>query len=302
MPSAVVPPSINQQGNPQPSRVDSVRSLRMNTNATPLADNRFMQMQQQQAQNQNQNQLPINSDNEHTQEVVEATQPLSPQLALLAKQRRALQREREAFEQEKAQPRSTGTDMVDLARLKSEPLSVLLENGVTYDQLTEAIMNNQSNSEINELKAKLEAIEKGVDEKFNQKSQDERKQVISEMTREAQQLVNLSDDFELVREMKSIPQVITLIERTYDDTGEILDVSEALRLVEEELFKDVQRMTGFKKIQQQMNPITQQQVQNQAQQRQQGTMRTLTNRDTASIPVSKKQRALAAFYGQPFQK
>lgn len=261
-------------GNPSPSHVDSVRRMRMNTNATPLT-----------------NQLPI-ADLNTLPASVEATQPLSPQLALMAKQRRALQaKERELEAKRKAfESQSTGSAGIDVSRLKSEPLRVLLENGVTYDQLTEAILANQGGSELDSLKAEFKALQQGLDQKFLDRDAQAEKQVLAEMRREADQLAK-SDDYELVRETRRIPDVMKLIERTYKETGEVLDVSEALGLVEAELLKDAQKLATLKKLQAQMPPLTQQ-----PQQRPSG-MRTLTNRDTASVPFSAKQRALAAFYG-----
>ena len=275
-------PTLGSDGNPQPSRVESIRALKMTTNATPLAN---MQMPQE---------LPIAAPNEQTEATVEATQPLSPQLALLAKQRRALQvKERELKEREKAlQAQGTGNTAVDIARLKSEPLSVLLENGVTYDQLTEAILANQGNSEINALKSEIESLKQGIDQKFQEKESAAEKQVLAEMQREAEQLVR-SDDYELVREMKRIPDVMSLIERTYRETGEVMEVPEALQWVEKFLLEEAQGIAKAKKIQSLLNPMPQIP---QPQQRQMG-MRTLTNKDTASVPLSAKARAMAAFYG-----
>lgn len=225
----------------------------------------------------------------------EVTQPLSPQFAALAKQRRALQvKEREIADREKAlqtQPTSAG---VDVARLKSDPLGVLLEAGVTYDQLTEAVLAHQDgSSEISALKAKIEALEEGVDKKLSDRDQQTKQSVLAEMKREATQLAATGEDFELVRETRSIPHVMTLIEKTYDETGEVLDVREAMSLVEEELFKDAQKLANLKKVQAkfapQPAPVPPPQSHRQ--------MRTLTNRDTAQVPMSAKQRALAAFNG-----
>ncbi len=280
IPSAVVP-AVNPSGFPQPSRVESIRAMKMTTNATP-------QMNQM-------GELPIPANNSQIESTVEATQPLSPQLALLAKQRRALQvKERELADREKAfLSNSTGNPSIDLARLKSEPLSVLLENGVTYDQLTEAIMSGQGQgrSEISALEARLESMEKGIDQKFQDNASAQKQQVLAEMGRDADRMIATNDDFELVRETNSKKKVMELIERTYDQTGEVLEVQEALRLYEEELFKDAQKLARLKKMQSQFAPQAPQ-----PQQRQMG-MRTLTNRDTASVPVSARARAMAAFYG-----
>lgn len=276
------PMATTVSGNPQTSHVETLRKIQMNTNATPLPN----QYQQQELRNQDNNIQP--------EEPVAVTQPLSPQLALLAREKRALQvKERELRNRERALSQNTGNSGIDLARLKSEPLRVLLENGVTYEQLTQEIMSGQSNSEINTLKAKIDSLEKGFDQKFTDRDAQAEKQVLAEMQREANQLIQNSDDFEFVRETRSVPTVMQLIERTYRESGEVLDTSEALRLVEEELFKDAQKMARLKKMQSQMSPVA---PQMQTQLRQTG-MRTLTNRDTASVPLSRNARAMAAFYG-----
>jgi len=234
-----------------------------------------------------------NQANIEPKPTVEATQPLSPQLAHLAKQRRALQaKERELKDREEAfLTKSQGRDQVDLARLKSEPLRVLQDAGVTYEQLTEAILANQGNGEINALKAEINALKEGVDKKFIDRETQAEQQVLSEMRRDAENIIKQGDDFELVRETGSVPDVMRLIEMTYRESGEVLDVSEALKLVEDELFARNQKIAGLKKMQGLYKP-----AEPVAQPRQQG-MRTLTNKDTASVPLTAKARALAAFYG-----
>ncbi len=242
--------------------------------------------------------LPIPDTEEPTEPADEATKPLSPQFAALAKQRRALQvKERELLDREKAltaQVPAQGTS-VDLARLKSEPLSVLLEAGVTYEQLTEAILANQNgdSSQIRNLEAKIAALESGFDKKLTDRDSQQEQQVLAEMQREATSLVAEGDTFEMVRETRSVPDVMKLIERTYRDTGEVLDVREALQLVEDELLEESLKLARFQKVQSKLAPpAPPPPPPNQHRQ-----MRTLTNRDTASVPMSAKARALAAFNG-----
>lgn len=233
--------------------------------------------------------LPISASNET--EAPEASQPLSPQFAELAKRRRALQlQERALKEREKAlssQPERSG---IDISRLKSEPLRVLQEAGVTYDQLTEHLLATQEDAKVRALEAKLEALEQGVEKKFVDRDTQAERQVLNEMRGEAERLASQGDSFELVRETRSIPDVMTLIERTYRETGEVLDVSEALGLVEEELFKDLNKLANVNKIRSQF--VSQSQT---APQQQQGARPTLRNRDTAPIAMSRRARALAAW-------
>lgn len=287
-------PSLTEavsHADPQASKIANIRALKMATNANPTAIPEETAAQE----------LTISDDNSNKVEpspAVEATQPISPQFAALAKQRRALQvKERELLDKEKALLAQTqgSADLIPKARLKSETLRVLQEAGVTYDDLTQAILANQSNPEVHALRSELNAIKEGVNKQFTERDQQAKQQVLSEMRSEATRLVSNSEDFELTRETGSVPQVMKLIERTYDETGEVLDVPEALRLVEEELFNRQQKLVNLKKMQGLLNkPAEQAQVT--TQQRPQG-MRTLTNKDTASIPLSAKARAIAAFNG-----
>jgi hypothetical protein len=272
-------PNLNQQGNLIPTGQDN--NLRMKTNHNSMQD-----IQTQQPQ-------------ETTQKAASAvTQPLSPQLALLAKQRRALQRDREALNRERARLSQSQTPMIDVARLKSEPLQVLLDNGVTYDQLTQAILSNQESPDINALKSELKALKEGIDKRFVDNEAQAEKQVLMQMRMDAQKLVENSSEYELVKETHSVPLVMQLIERTYRASGEVLDVPDALKLVEDELFKDAQKIAKLKKMQSVLSPIPAQHIPSMQSQLRTSGMRTLTNRDTASVPMSPRARALAAFYGQ----
>lgn len=271
-------------GAPTPAPVD-VRTVKMTVNATPLTSESLPQAQQTAPQ------LSIPDANE-TKAVPEATEPLSPQFAELAKRRRALQvKERELSDREKAfSSQSQGSDKIDLAQLKSEPLKVLLDAGVTYDQLTEAILADRSGNETRALKTEIESLKQEIDKKFVDKETQAEQQVLAEMRREAKKLTAEGETFELVRATRSVPDVMELIERTYRTTGEVLEVTEACQLVEDALLDRYSQLANLKKIQSRFAPPVQQLPQRQG-------MRTLTNKDTASIPLTAKQRALAAFHG-----
>jgi hypothetical protein len=236
------------------------------------------------------------TNSETTAPVVEDTKPLSPQFAALAKQRRALQaKERELADREKAltsQPTQKGVEELT-ARLKSQPLSVLQEYGVTYDQLTEAILTNQSgsNPEIFALKQEIKALKEGVDKTLSEKDAQTEKQVLTEIRKESERLAKAGDAFELVRVTDSYQDVVDLIHRTYKETGEILDVQEAMQDVENYLVNEAVRIASTGKVKSKIAPATPQQ------QPQQKQIRTLTNRDTASPVLDRKARAIAAALG-----
>ena len=265
---------------PQAQRVQSVRALKMNTNATPGHD-----LAQEPA---------ISDINDPANATPEETEPLSPQLAALARQRRALQvKERELADREKAltaqQPTQGSAEL--LARLKSQPLSVLLEAGVTYDQLTEAILANPSGDSQAAVEARIKALEESFDKKLNDRDTQAEQAALAEMRRDAQRLAAEGDAFEMIRVTRSVPTVMELIEKTYRKSGEILDVQEAMQLVEEDLIEQSLKLAGIGKMQSRIAPPL-------APQAPKPGMRTLTNRDTAQVPQSRKQRAIAAFHNQ----
>lgn len=223
----------------------------------------------------------------------EVTRPLSPQLAELARQRRALQvKQRELEEREKAlSGQNKGQDLE--ARLKSSPLSVLQELGVTYDQLTNEILQSQNgNAEVLALKAELEALKKGIDTKFAEKDTAQEEAVFSHMKLNVDRLSDGSE-YRLIKESKSQDDVLDLIRRSWKEKGEVLDEEEAMQLVEKELREDARR---YAKLIQEIEPTTQTPA-GQKPIQQQG-MKTLTNKDTAKPLMNRRQRAIAAALGQ----
>ncbi len=275
-----------------PAQNVGLRSFKMNTNANPSFMEQTIRPTPQIQDLPGAPRAANIESNDNQAGDPEATGPISPQFAALAKQRRALQvKERELLERERSMSNpAAATDSISKALLLERPLDVLLDAGVTYEQLTEAILANQGNSEINSLKAEIEALRKGVDQKLQDRDTQTEQQVLAEMKKEAEQLASQGEEFELVRGMGKIPDVMKLIERTYRESGEVLDVQEALGLVEKELLSEAEKIAGYNKVRSQFIPQAPQM------QRHQG-MRTLTNRDTASVPMSAKQRALAAFHG-----
>jgi len=268
----------------------NIRRIRMNTNATT---NRPIETQTAPEEQE----IPT-ADTSEAQPVVEDTQPLSPQFAALARQRRALQaKEREIADRERAlssTPASAGTAEF-VAKLKSNPLSVLQEHGVTYDQLTEAILANQSGitPEIQALKEEIKALKEGVDKTFSDKDTQAERQVLAEIRRETERLAAEGDAYEMVRATDSHSDVVDLIHRTYKETGEILDTKEAMQLVEDELIKDALKIVNTSKIKGRLTaPLPSQQQPSQRQ------IKTLTNRDTARPVLDRRSRAIAAALGQ----
>jgi hypothetical protein len=245
---------------------------------------------------------------EQATQASEENKPLSPQFAALAKQKRAQQlKEQELLAKEKAlEINQGGMKSLDeyRARIKANALSVLQEEGVTYDQLTEQILaSNQENADLAALKAEIKALKEGFDNQS--KSQTEReaqveRQVLAQIRRDADQLIAQGgDEYEMVREAGYTPKVVELIHKTLQKTGEILDVAEAASLIEKELLEESLKFARIKKVQSRLNPAPTQTRAVKYDRPGTKVMRTLTNRDgVSSVSMSKRERAIAAMEGR----
>src|SRR6185369_9348957 len=159
----------------------------------------------------------------------EETKPLTPQIAALAKAKRALQLERAAFEAEKqslANAPDTKSGMYTKDQIKSNALSILREAGVTNDELTEAVLRESQDlgPGYDRLQAEVQAVKKALEEQNERLANGEKtqkSQVLRQMTKDAEAIVAQGDDFELVRESGYVPKAIDLIERVFDDTGDV---------------------------------------------------------------------------------
>lgn len=299
-------PDISQTTDPQANRIQDVRKLKMKTNYSTDRDIPPVEAATEAAPTPAAEAAEAESSTSDTTEqaTLEVTEPLSPQFAALAKQKRALQvKERELLEREKAlSERGTAPQSDELLnRLKSEPLSVLQEYGVLtpdfYNSFTEFLVsgNGQINPEVQALKAEIKAIKEGVEKNFQTREEQAEEAALTEMLYEAERLAKEGDDFEMVRTEEAYDQVLRLIHKTYKDTGRVMDVREALEAVENRLFARAEKLASTNKLKSKFAPQLET-PQLQSQQRPQG-MRTLTARDTATPVSDRRARAIAAFQG-----
>lgn len=236
----------------------------------------------------------ISDTSVQTNPVPEAIQQVSPQIAALAKEKRALQvmkseleAERKALEAQKAPNEWAEREK----RMKSgQALSVLQELGVTYDQLTNEILGKQNAPDFTGIK---EEILKGVDERIAAKDVAQEEAVFEHMSKNVNRMSFTTEDYPFIKRGKAQEKVMDLIKRTWREEGEALDEEEAMRLIEVELKEDAKVYAGLLK---EPEPTTQATPQPAANKKQE--IKTLTNKDSARPLSSRRQRALAAFLGQ----
>ncbi len=189
---------------------------------------------------------------------------LSRQFAQLARQERQLrqkfqqqqqelQRQREAFEQEK---KTWGTKEEDYTKnylprnlIKDNTLQALAEAGVSYDDLTQQILNQappnpQMEAYVKKLEAKISAIEKGQDEYKQQQltaQQEQRKAAERQIEIDATDVIRSNPvAYEAINQLgkRGIQEVKRLITQTYDKDGILMTVEQAADEVENYLVEE----------------------------------------------------------------
>lgn len=148
--------------------------------------------------------------------------------------------------------------------LKSDPLGVLGQEGLTYDQLTEYALKSPKTPEdvardnreraleakVAAMEAKLQAQEKASSEGQTRAYESAKKQLGVETRKLVQ---SAPDEFEAIKTTGSYSDVVELIEKTYESDGILLSVEEAARDVETYLVSEGEKMSRLKKIQARMN-------------------------------------------------
>ncbi len=292
------PPAIEQKAQAN----NSLRSIKMNVNRTVNRDSIFTEPEAETATEepkaQEETPAPAISDADVQATAPAATQPLSPQLAALARQRRALQvKERELADKEKALGTSAITELE--AQIKSQPLSVLRKviGPDFYSKLTDDILAEQSGSHnFQSLESKVRSLEENLDKKLTQTLSDrdvrQEESVLMHMADELDELVT-SSGLEMIKESEGQEEVLRRIYTHWKKTGKLLDLSSEAQKYDDELAEEAAKYAKFKKVQSRLtlaSPPLQQQPQS--------GIRTLTNKDQAKPLMGRRQRAIAAMLGQ----
>lgn len=254
-----------------------------------------------------------------------AEEPISSQYAVLARKEKqfrakvqaqeAALRAREAAIAEREAKASQAPEIdksqyIPKQKLTEETIETLLEAGLSYDQITEKMLQQQNPVDpqtrvllrkMEEKIAKLEAEQEGTKKSFNEVQESNYKGAIEQIRRDVSTLVRDGDDYAAIRETDSVADVVELIEKTYKEDGDLLTVEEAAALVEKELVDRISEYARLSKIQQKIQsaykPTPQNSVQSQGDKQPQPP-KTLTNGMNHSGKLSARERAILAFKGE----
>jgi hypothetical protein len=255
------------------------------------------------------NQAPVQAPDLKTEL---ATSTPDPKLDLYAKKERQLRQMQKQLQEEKAalQKRAAEyeTGYIPKSRLKDDLWGVLGEQGLSLEQMTEQLLNqpNMNDPATRALMSKIKALE---DKQMHaEKQAAEAQQVqydnaVKQISNEVKQLVDSSSDFETIKELGLVDNVVELIKETYETEGYILDIDAACKQVEEESIAELMKAVKLKKLQERLNPKPVEPVVEAPKQQTQQALKTLTNNvtQTTTKKSSEKERvarAIAAFKGQ----
>lgn len=256
------------------------------------------------------------------EETKAAEEPLSSQYAILARKEKAIrqkerllaQREAEMKAKAEAAQAPAAKPDVDLSKYVSkddllrDPFGVLNDNGLGYDKLTEIAANGPT-YEMRQMMSKIAALEgelakvKGETEStkksFEETQNTQYKQAMNQITRDVNSLVRTDPSFETIKATNSQRDVVSLIERTFEEDGYLMSVEEAAQEVEEYLVNEAIRLSSLGKIKQRIAPkAPSAPAQQTTEQSKQPQMKTLTNAVSSTAKLSAKERAVLAFQGK----
>lgn len=248
---------------------------------------------------------------------------ISPKyLALARHQKKLRQQELEIKAREdalKARETEYETQYVPKKRLLENPLEVLSEQGVDYDQLVNAALTQPGPQDklIREMQAEIKAL-KDTNTQSQTQAQEEQKrqydQALGQVRTEVKNLVanDPGDSFESIKQMGAEEAVVELIRETFEKEGTLMTVNEAAGKVEDYLLEQALKMASMGKVQKKLAPPA---PENQsaaarthtstveATNTPPPTMKTITN-DATSSPSrtltnkERRDRAIAAFQGR----
>ncbi len=250
---------------------------------------------------------------------------LQRQFAQLARQERQLRAKAQQQEQQikareaaleakeqaiKATEQKYSEGYISRDQLKQDTLRILADSGVSYDELTQQILNQPSinpqlEATINALKQEINSLKSTIDEGKQQQSQQQQdayKAAVKQIETDVRQIVTMDPQFETIKATKSISDVVELIEETYKQDGYVMPVEEACQEVENYLVEEAMKLTRLGKIKRQLEqagqPKPTETAKPKEQTHQQGQAKTLTNAISSTRKLTNRERAIAAMEGR----
>lgn len=235
--------------------------------------------------------------------------------ALIKKERELYQRHKQLQVEEKrireAQERVRDWEEAKALASKNK-LEAIKKLGISYDDLTQQVLNGGNVPPEVMVQAKAEEIttqkiaelEKRLEEQARQQQKLQYDNAIKSITMEARALIDASDKFPLVKEVGAYQDITERIESEFHRTGKIIPVEQVASAMEQEIRE------GLEILNQRINPpkVEEPKVESPGELLRtppQKVASTLTHKATVPLaanesmtPQQRRQRAIDAFYGR----
>lgn len=303
---------ITSNGTPQPQAAGEIRTIVANTKAHSSPTVPTTQPKQTLAPPPVESPVaaalaatPVGQTDGTEGQTSEAKEALSPQYAALARKESALRTKEKEFQAKELEFKAKEAQLSEAQsfkdRLKSNPLDVLNEIGITYDDLVQAAVN-QPNPEISAVQKKIKELEdkqaKQVEE-MTTREKAQRESAINQLKFDAGALIESDPAFETIKATDSVDEVVDKIVKTFDETGKLMTVEEAAKQVEEELFAEAIKIAGISKVKNKLTPQAVEETKTKEATGQQ-PITTLTNTLNSGRQLTARERAILRFKGETF--
>ena len=230
------------------------------------------------------------------QPAVEEKPDFSRQFSAIARRERELrQRESRMKEMEARFSEVEGyqneySGIQDLAR--KNPYEAMKKLGIDYDALTQQVINEgeptadqQLRLENETLRARLDKLEGAYNEEHKQREQAQAQAARNKLIDNVRQFVDDGGDYEFIQSNDAYGLVAEVMQQHYIRTKEIMEYSEAAKMVEGHFESEAERYLGSKKLQDKWRATSQkepeQKATSEAEPAKSSRPKTLSNENTA---------------------
>jgi hypothetical protein len=222
-------------------------------------------------------------------------------------ERRKIQDEKRQLEVEKSQSRKW-FEAEDLVR-QGKVLEAAQRAGISYEQMTQQILNNGQIPPAQVAEKTAEAIVERKMEEWKKHTEAQAKasqakayqDSLRQIESEIRYTVDRSDKYTLAKASEPYKDITRLIESEFHRTGRVMPVEEAIERWETETLEGLQELWKLEKVRSRV----QQESHYEPPRREQSGPNTISQRAMAPVPQPKpmneserKQRAIDAFYGR----
>lgn len=180
---------------------------------------------------------------------------------ILVHRSRELKQREEALKQREESVKAPEPSFDWKAELQKNPLKVLEDAGLPYDQLVQRLLNedpmNHNMAKLYEKIAAIEAGQKSVTQRMEDQQKQNYDQAIKQVKVEVKQaLTQRPEDFEVLSSYGEDAQdaVVQLIEKTFETEGYVMDIETAAQEVEDYLLEKTIALAKLKKVQSKLTP------------------------------------------------